>query len=62
MNKFFEWCGRHRKTFGYVGYMIGALNIIAGINDLIVGNPVTGTLCLVIGSLILLDARTFTKG
>lgn len=56
MNTFFEWVGRNRKTIGYV---IGAMNILAGINDIAVGSNITGGMFLAIGALILLDAKAY---
>jgi hypothetical protein len=56
MSKFLEWFGRNRSMIGYV---IGGINIVGGINDLLLGNIGSGTMFLVIGTLIVLDAKTF---
>jgi hypothetical protein len=56
MSKFSEWFGRHRKTIGYV---IGTLNIIVGVDDLLFGDPYKGLMFLFLGVFIILDSRVF---
>ena len=53
-----EWFDRHRETIGYV---VGGLNIIGGINDLLSGNISNGTMFLILGVLIVFDAKTQSK-
>ena len=56
MNTFFEWFGRNRKT---IGYGIGTINILAGVNDIVFGSSITGGMFLAIGVLIVLDAKAY---
>ena len=56
MNTFFEWFGRHRKTIGYV---IGGVNLGAGIAAIAGGSFWPGVLWLVLGAAIILDAKVF---
>lgn len=56
MNKFFEWFGRKRKMIGYV---IGALNIATGVTDLLLGNISNGTMFLLLGIVITIDAKLY---
>jgi hypothetical protein len=58
MSKFMEWFDRHRETIGYV---VGGLNIIGGINDLLSGNISNGTMFLILGVFIVFDAKTQSK-
>lgn len=53
-----EWFDRHRETIGYV---VGGLNIIGGINDLLSGNISNGTMFLILGVFIVFDAKTQSK-
>ena len=56
MNTFFEWFGRHRKTIGYV---IGGVNLGAGIAAIAGGSFWPGIVWLVLGGSIILDTRMF---
>ena len=54
MNKFYSFFLRYRKP---IGYTIGTLNILNGLADLALGFPVWGILWVIVGSLIIADAR-----
>jgi hypothetical protein len=56
MSKFFEWFGRNRKP---VGYTIGALNVLAGVNFLLQGDAGLAVLWFVIGGTILFDTYEY---
>jgi hypothetical protein len=56
MEKFFEWFGRYRKTIGYV---VGGVNLGAGIAAIAGGSFWPGALWLVLGAAIILDAKMF---
>jgi hypothetical protein len=56
MNKFMEWFGKNRKP---IGYTVGALNVLAGINHLLHGQFGLAVLWIVIGSFLIWDAHEF---
>jgi hypothetical protein len=56
MDRFFEWFGRNRKT---IGYTAGVMNVITGVIDSLSGNINQGAMFLLIGIVIIIDAKTF---
>jgi hypothetical protein len=56
MNKFMEWFGRNRKP---IGYTIGGLNVLAGLNHAAHGNFGLAVLWIVLGSFLIWDAHEF---
>jgi hypothetical protein len=56
MSKFFEWFDSNRKS---IGYTIGGLNVISGINSLLIGNTTHGCIFLFAGVIILVDTKTY---
>lgn len=54
MNKFLDWFNFNRKTIGYV---VGVLCLTAAISDIAVGNAVLGVLWLLVGGMIIIDAK-----
>jgi len=56
MSKFFEWFNNNRKS---IGYTISGLNIISGINSLLIGNTAHGCMFLFAGVVILVDTKTY---
>jgi hypothetical protein len=54
MNKFYSFFLRYRKP---IGYTIGGINILNGLADLALGFPVWGALWIILGALIIADAR-----
>jgi hypothetical protein len=54
MNKFYSFFLRYRKP---IGYTIGGINILNGLADLALGFPVWGILWIILGALIIADAR-----
>jgi len=53
MNKLFEWTDRNRKT---ISYTIGALNLLAGISNLVNNNYTLAVVNLVIAVVLIADA------
>jgi hypothetical protein len=53
MDKFFEWIGRNRKP---IGYTIGALNLLAGISNLVNDNYTLAVVNLAIAAILIADA------
>jgi hypothetical protein len=56
MDKFFVWFGNNRKA---IGYTIGGVNILSGINFAFQGNYGLALLWLVIGGALILDSHQF---
>jgi hypothetical protein len=56
MSAFFEWFSRNRQS---IGYTVGGLNVLTGIFDVAVGDISTGIFFIVIGSVIIFDAKVF---
>lgn len=56
VDKFFVWFGNNRKT---IGYTIGGVNVLSGINYAVQGNYGLALLWLIIGSAIILDSYEF---
>jgi hypothetical protein len=54
MNKLYSFFTRYRKP---IGYTIGTLNILNGLADILLGFPVWGILWVIVGSLIIADAK-----
>ncbi len=53
MDKFFEWTDRNRKS---IGYTIGALNLLAGINSLASNNYIFAVVNFAIAVVLIADA------
>jgi hypothetical protein len=53
MDKFFEWIGRNRKP---ISYTIGALNLFAGISNLVNDNYTLAVVNLAIAAILIADA------
>ncbi len=53
MDKFFEWTNRNRKP---IGYTIGALNLLAGISNLVNDNYTLAVVNLAIAAILIADA------
>lgn len=53
MIKFYEWFSNNRQT---IGLIVGVLNIIAGLGNLLIGGLLTAVLQLSAGAVILVDA------
>ena len=53
MIKFYEWFSNNRHT---IGLIVGVLNIIAGLGNLLIGGLLTAVLQLSAGAIILVDA------
>ena len=56
MNKIYEWFTEYREQIGYV---VGTLNLLTGLDELINGDTSFGILFLVLGTVIILDAKVF---
>ena len=56
MEKFMEWFGRHRKT---IGYSIGGINVLNGVANVALGDPLSGVFFIVLGSAIIFDSKVF---
>jgi hypothetical protein len=56
MSTFLEWFGRHRTT---IGYTVGGLNVLNGILSVLIGDTSTGIFFIVMGSVIIFDAKVF---
>jgi hypothetical protein len=54
MNKIYSFFTRYRKP---IGYTIGTLNILNGLADILLGFPVWGILWVIVGALIIADAK-----
>ena len=53
MIKFYTWFNNNRYT---IGLLVGVLNIIAGLGNLLIGWLLTAVLQLLAGAVILIDA------
>jgi hypothetical protein len=53
MDKFFEWTSRNWKT---IGYTIGALNLLAGISNLVNNNYTLAMVNFAIAVVLIADA------
>jgi hypothetical protein len=53
MIKFYTWFNNNRYT---IGLLVGVLNIIAGLGNLLIGWLLTAILQLLAGAVILIDA------
>jgi hypothetical protein len=53
MIKFYTWFNNNRHT---IGLLVGVLNIIAGLGNLLIGGLLTAVLQLSAGAIILVDA------
>jgi hypothetical protein len=56
MSTFLEWFGRHRTT---IGYTVGGCNVLNGILSVLIGDTSTGIFFIVMGSVIIFDAKVF---
>jgi hypothetical protein len=56
MNKFKEWLWHNRTK---IGYTIGVLNVLTGINYAVTGDYGLAVLWIVIGSFIIYDVKTY---
>jgi len=56
IDKFYVWFGNNRKA---IGYTIGGVNVLSGINFAVQGNYGLALLWLIIGGAIILDSYEF---
>ena len=56
LDKFIVWFGNNRKT---IGYTIGGVNVLSGINYAVQGTYGLALLWLIIGGAIILDSYEF---
>jgi len=56
LEKFFVWFGNNRKT---IGYTIGGLNVLGGVNHALHGDYGLALLWFVIGGFLILDSYEF---
>jgi len=56
LDKFIVWFGNNRKA---IGYSIGGVNVLSGINFAVQGNYGLALLWLIIGGAIILDSYEF---
>jgi len=56
MNKFLAWFERNRKSIGYV---IGGVNLGAGIGHISNGDIANGVVYVILGLALVLDTRMF---
>ena len=56
LDKFFVWFGINRKP---IGYTLGGLNLLAGLNHVLHGNYGLAMLSGVIGGFLILDSYEF---
>ncbi len=56
MDTFLNWFYRNRKP---IGYTIGGLNLLAGVNHAFNGDYGLAILWIVIGGFLVIDARSF---
>ena len=56
LDKFIVWFGNNRRA---IGYTIGGVNVLSGINYAVQGNYGLALLWLIIGSAIILDSYEF---
>jgi len=56
MVNFINWYSNNRKP---IGYTIGGLNLVSGSFAIMSGSMISGVACLVIGVLIVFDAKVF---
>ncbi len=53
MTKFLDWCNRNHKP---IGYTVGGLNVLAGLNSLVYGNYGLAIVGFTIGGSLIFDA------
>lgn len=56
LEKFMLWFERNRKP---IGYTIGGLNVLSGLNHALHGDAGLAVLWIVIGGFLIIDARTY---
>jgi hypothetical protein len=56
LDKFFVWFGNNRKT---IGYSIGGLNVLGGLNHALHGDYGLALLWFIIGGFLILDSYEF---
>lgn len=56
LDKFIVWFGNNRRA---IGYSIGGVNVLSGINFAVQGNYGLALLWLIIGGAIILDSYEF---
>jgi hypothetical protein len=56
MVNFINWYSNNRKP---IGYTIGGLNLVSGSFAIMSGSMISGVACLIIGVLIVFDAKVF---
>ena len=56
LEKFFVWFGNNRKK---IGYTIGGVNVLSGINFALHGDYGLALLWLIIGGALILDSHQF---
>jgi len=56
LDKFIVWFGNNRRA---IGYSIGGINVLSGINFAVQGNYGLALLWLIIGGAIILDSYEF---
>lgn len=54
MDKFFNWFNKNRRT---IGFTVGGLCLLSSVNYLLDGNAVGCVLYLLLGIMIIVDAR-----
>ena len=54
MKKIYEKIMKYRRP---IGYTIGGINVLNGIADILLGFPVWGILWVILGALIIADAK-----
>lgn len=54
MDKFLSWFDRNRKR---IGFTVGALCVLSAVTDIVAGDPIIGVLWLMVGIMIIVDAR-----
>ena len=54
MKKIYEKFEQYRKP---IGYTIGSINVLNGLADILLGFPVWGVLWVILGALIIADAK-----
>jgi hypothetical protein len=56
LDKFYVWFGNNRKT---IGYTIGGLNVLGGVNHVFHGDYGLALLWFIIGGFLILDSYEF---
>lgn len=54
VDKFLSWFDRNRKR---IGFTVGALCVLSAVTDIVAGDPIIGVLWLMVGVMIIVDAR-----